>query len=477
MPGSTRRCCPNGRRSHHPRRSPHHPTPLPLRAGIRRLTTTRVANPKTPTGTGGTTTEAATVTGGATARPTTTGITRNGIAIEGTGITTITEITTAIVGTVMKPPIATVMGGIVARTAATTGEVTAIEMDVTLKTTKNGTRMKTVAERKRRSAMTLVDRKRVWVTTLAVVMAMTLPGVALAHDSDEKDPEATTAEAETSQELSSVLATLPVLGSGLNVTITRDEKGEIASVALDPSDGATQVKDGDHRVVFVLGEDGPRVIVKSAKGIVSTKVKADDPADAAGDGVWSGDVFGNGVITIPYNVSFDGITPTITVGTITAPDGVTATVGEPRTKTSDDGDRAVYKVKVVLESGDDDAVVKLYAKTKVNDEGETRVSVSATLLSKDRAKWWWGKDRDHDRDRDHKWDRDNDKRDRDHKWDRDDDRDRNHDRDGDRDRDRDRDHDRDRGDGDRDRDRGGDRDRDRGGDRDRDRGDRGGDDN
>ncbi len=312
--------------------------------------------------------------------------------------------------------------------------------------------------------MTLESKKRVWITALAAVMAMTIPGVALAHDSKEKDPEATTAEAETSQEVSSVLTTLPVLGSGLNVTITRDDNGEIASVALDPSEGATQVKDGDHRVVFVLGEDGPRVVVKSAKGIVSTKVKADDPADAAGDGIWSGDVFGNGVITIPYNVTFDGVTPTITVGAITAPDGVTATVGEPKTKTSDDGDRAVYKVKIQLESGDDEAVVKLYAKTKVNDEGETRVSVSATLLSMDRAKWWWGKDRDHDRDRDHKWDRDDDR-----------DRDRDRDRDDDRDRDRDRD-DRDRG-GDRDRDRDRDGNRDRSGDRDRDRGDRGGDDN
>lgn len=411
---------------------------------------TRVADPKTPTGTGGTTTEAATGTGSGTTALTTTGtIPGNGIEIEGTGITTITEITTAIAGNAMKPPIASVTDGIVAKTTATTIAVTAIATGMTTKTTKNGTRVKTVAERKRRSAMTLVDRKRVWVTTLAVVMVMTLPGVALAHDSEEKDPEATIAEAETSQELSSVLATLPVLGSGLNVTITRDDNGEIASVALDPSDSANQIKDGDHRVVFVLGEDGPRVIVKSAKGIVSTNVKADDPADAAGDGFWSGDVFGNGVITIPYNVSFDGITPTITVGTVTAPDGVTATVSEPRAKTSDDGDRAVYKVKVVLESGDDDAVVKLYAKTKVNDEGETRVSVSATLLSKDRAKWWWGRDRDHDRD--HKWDRDDDKRDRDHKWDRDNDRDRDN---------RDRD----------------DRDRDRG-DRDRDRGDRGGDDN
>jgi hypothetical protein len=317
-----------------------------------------------------------------------------------------------------------------------------------MKTTNTSTRDETVADRKRRSAMTLESKQRVWLTALAVVMAMTIPGVAVAQDSAEKAPgESATEEELSPAELESVLATLPVLGSGLNVTITRDDGGEIVSVGLDPSEGATQVKDGDHRVVFLIGEDGPKVVVKSARGIVQTEVKADDPADASGDGVWTGDVFGTGAISIPYTVAFDGIIPTITVGEITVPEGVTATIGEPKTKTSDDGDRAVYSVKIALESGDDEALIKLYAKAKVDDEGETRVRVSATLLSMDRAKWWFDRDRDHDRDRDDDRDRDRDKdRDRD-RDDRDrDDRDRDDDRDGD---DRDGD-DRDRDDRDRD---------------------------
>jgi hypothetical protein len=288
--------------------------------------------------------------------------------------------------------------------------------------------------------MTLRSRRTMWVTTLAVVLAIFWPGVAMAQDDGESSQEPPPV-------LGEVNATLPVLGSGLDVTIARDDKGHIESVSLDPSDGVTQVKDGDHRVVFLLGDGDTKVIVKSGHGGVQTKVKADDPADVSGDGVWTGDVFGTGVVTVPYTIAFDGNTPIITVGAITAPADVTFEIGEPKVRASEDGQRAFSKVKVKLTSGDDDAVLVLAAKLKTNDEGETRVSVSTTL--RDRGRWDW---HDHDRDRDDKWDRDrDDDSDRNARWDNDHDRGDKWDRGdkGDRDEGRDRDHDDSgRGDGD-----------------------------
>lgn len=251
------------------------------------------------------------------------------------------------------------------------------------------------------------------VTAVVFALVLTLPGVALAGEKKTETPEVETPEAETTEvettteeaeelpvEVTSVLSTLPVLGSGLDVTITRDDDGAIESVALDPNDGATTTKENDHRVVFLLGDGDTEVIVKSVRGFTQTKVKADSTADVAGSGAWSADVFGTGTVTIPYSVSFDGVTPTIAVneGSIVTPGDVTVEIGEGKTKTSDDEDHAFYSLRVKLSSGDQTAVLKLRAKVRVTEEGETKVSVSATLSSRDRVKCHLG-DRRGDRDR------------------------------------------------------------------------------
>ena len=299
--------------------------------------------------------------------------------------------------------------------------------------------------------MTLLIRQKRWWIALAVLTAMMLPGVAYAHEGKE-EPTEVAEEAETNEEtpeVASVLSTLPVLGSGLDVTIERDENGVLTSVALDPASGSP-VKENDHKVVFLLGDGNTEVVVKSAKGIVQTKVKADDPADVSGDGAWTGDVFGTGIVTVPYFVSFEGNNPLITVGSITGPPDVVAEAGEGRLKTSDDGDRAHYKVKVELTSGEQTAVLALKAHLKVDDDGTTRVVVAATLISNDRVDCWLGrgddrdwKDRDGDdesADRDDEVlaaradrddDRDDDREDRDDRWDSEDHDDDREDRDDD----------------------------------------------
>lgn len=285
--------------------------------------------------------------------------------------------------------------------------------------------------------MTLRERKSTLIACLTLAAVVALPGMALAEDDKTAPTEAGTTDsvaASADHQVIEVLTTLPVLGTGLSLTITRDATGAIASVGLDPADAATVIKEKDHKVVFLLSDEDTVVVVKARGGSVRTKVKADATADVTGPGSWSADVFGNGIVTIPYTVSFDGITPTITIGEVIAPDGVTAEVGEAKTRTSDEGDRSSYKVKVKLTSDDERAKVTFVAKVSVNDEGETKVRLAVDLKSYDRFK-----DRDDDRrdKRDH--DDDDDDRHRD-KRDRDDDK-----RGDDRDRDKDDDDDDDNG--------------------------------
>lgn len=278
--------------------------------------------------------------------------------------------------------------------------------------------------------MSIGDRRKTLIVSLALAVFMGLPAVAQAEDAEKEssDDTATTETTIPEHQITEVLSTLPVLGSGLNVTITRDDTGHIASVGLDPADGATTIKETEHKVVFLLGDGDTVVVVKARGGVVQTKVKADATADVTGPGTWSADVFGTGPVTIPYEVSFEGNIPTVTIGDIIAPDGVTAEVGEPKSDIDDDGDEAFYKVKVRLSSGEDTAKVSVAVKTDVDDDGEVKVRLSVTLSTRDRHKDW--DDDDHDR-RGDRWDRDDD-----------DDDDDDHDRRGDSDdRDDDDDHD------------------------------------
>jgi hypothetical protein len=250
-------------------------------------------------------------------------------------------------------------------------------------------------------------RLRILIWVIAALMVAAIPGVAFAGDGD---PTSETDE----YVITEVLATVPVLGAGLDLTITRGLDGAIESVALDPAAGATVLRESDHKVVFLLADGNTEVKIKSKDGRVQTKVSADSTADVTGPGSWSADVFGNGVVTVPYTVSFNGNAPTITVGQIVVPAGVTAEIGEPRID-SDDGEEFYYRISVSLTSGEEGAKLTLKAKTEIDEgDGEVEVRVAASLS-----------DRDHHRDHDDDGERE--------KWDGKDD---DHDSGGDRDRDR-----------------------------------------
>jgi hypothetical protein len=241
-------------------------------------------------------------------------------------------------------------------------------------------------------------RSKALITGLVLTLLATLPGVALAGNDTTEETTSTTTPVPPVTQVTSVL---PVLGSGLTVSLTRDPTGVITEVALDPS-GATIVKEGDHKVVFLLADGDTQVVVKSSSkgkgddataGGVKTTVTADATADVTGPGSWSADVFGTGVVTIPYTVAFDGNVPSITIGDITLPDGVTADVGDPKIKSSDE--KSKFRIKVTLISGENKARVSFLASTRLDEDGELRVKLAVTLDSKNHVRCGWDHDRDH----------------------------------------------------------------------------------
>ena len=247
--------------------------------------------------------------------------------------------------------------------------------------------------------LTIRGRSKALIAGLVLTLTATLPGIAQAGNEATEETTTTTTPVPPVTQVTSVL---PVLGSGLTVSLTRDATGVITEVALDPS-GATIVKEGDHKVVFLLADGDTQVVVKSSSkgegdeataGGVKTTVTADATADVTGPGSWSADVFGTGVVTIPYTVSFDGNVPTITIGDIVLPDGVTAEIGEPKIKTSDE--KSKFRIKVTLISGENKARVSFLASTRLDDDGQLRVKLSVTLNSRDHVRCGWGHDdRDH----------------------------------------------------------------------------------
>jgi hypothetical protein len=240
-------------------------------------------------------------------------------------------------------------------------------------------------------------------------MVGAMPGVAFAGDGDS-DVE--------SEEfvISEVLTSVQIVGVGLDITITRGEGGTIDSVALDPSAGATVVKERDHKVVFLLADGNTTVKVKSREGSIRTKVSADATADVTGPGSWSADVFGTGLVTVPYTISFVDNAPTITVGGVTAPADVIAEIGEPRVD-SDDGEEFSYKIKVRLTSGDERATLTLAARTEVDDDdGEVEVRVTSSLSDRDRHKEHDDDDQDKQGDQGEDSDHRDDDGDRDGDW-------------------------------------------------------------
>jgi hypothetical protein len=125
-------------------------------------------------------------------------------------------------------------------------------------------------------------------------------------------------------------ATLPLLGTSLTVDVTLDGVGNISGVALNPT-GVVSQTSADKSVVKFSNSGGTvKVTVRASGDHMAIKAKA-KLGDLLGAGSWSANVFGTGSATVKYTVGKDGSgDPTVSIGTITTPGGVTATKVGPK---------------------------------------------------------------------------------------------------------------------------------------------------
>jgi len=148
-------------------------------------------------------------------------------------------------------------------------------------------------------------------------------------------------------ETGGMTATLPLLGTPLTVAVTLDAAGSISGVALDPSTALSKTKSGDDFVKFTNTAGSVKVSVKALAGHIAIKAKATQLGDLLGTGSWSSDVFGTGTkSTASYVVGKDASGhPTVTIGTVNTPAGVTwtpapAPIHVVKPGTSKSGDKA-----------------------------------------------------------------------------------------------------------------------------------------
>lgn len=229
------------------------------------------------------------------------------------------------------------------------------------------------------------------LTGVAAAVILALPGAALANT----NPQIAATGGMT--------ATLPLLGSSLTVAVTLDAVGNISDVSLDPIGTYSATGLDAHAVTFANTEGTAQVSVKAKGSRLSIKATVGSLADLLGSGTWSADVFGTGeTTTVAYTIGDAGDgTPTISIDSVSAPSGVTATVIPTETETEDgdleakarvdfssNGFEKRLTIKVSVETGDatadadssgDDSADQPAATLKITLSGKDRQELVGTL--------------------------------------------------------------------------------------------------
>jgi hypothetical protein len=127
-------------------------------------------------------------------------------------------------------------------------------------------------------------------------------------------------------------ASFRLLGTSLTVGVQLDAVGKISLVTLDPNGLVTAKKTTDHSVRFANTDDSVKVTVR-AKGS-SLSISARSTLEGlSGPGTWSADVLGTGAkSTVNYTVGSNGGAPTLTIDSVSAASGITATTTAPAAK-------------------------------------------------------------------------------------------------------------------------------------------------
>ena len=128
-------------------------------------------------------------------------------------------------------------------------------------------------------------------------------------------------------------ATLPLMGTAMQVDIALDTVGVIKTVDVNPLNGMTQTKTDPGYVRFATSDGKTSVSVLARGGRLSLTERT-TLDNLLGSGSWSADVFGTKAkSTVAYTIGKDGDgNPTVTLGTISLASGITATADVAKAK-------------------------------------------------------------------------------------------------------------------------------------------------
>jgi len=168
-------------------------------------------------------------------------------------------------------------------------------------------------------------RTALLVGLAATALLLILPGLVLANTNA---PIA---------ETGGMSATLPLMGTTLTVNIALDSVGKITTVDLNPASGMSETKTDPGYVRFATSAGTTSVSVLARGGRLSLTERT-TLANLQGGGSWSADVFGTGgKSSVAYVIGKDsGGNPTVTLGAIHTPSGISAAVDAPKTTSDKD---------------------------------------------------------------------------------------------------------------------------------------------
>jgi hypothetical protein len=183
--------------------------------------------------------------------------------------------------------------------------------------------------------------------------------------------------------------TLPLFGAPLTIGITTGPGGALTDVSVDPADNTTATQLRPHKVVFESADptdatSTAKVVVRSRKGGQSVSARAGSLAQVSGPGMWSGDLFGDGVTTstVAFTVAGDATAgPDITGITATGATSVVGTV-DKSTDTNADGStdmEAKVSVKFTNTAGDQSRTVSIKVSVETAVDGTTEAKLSISL--------------------------------------------------------------------------------------------------
>ncbi len=177
-------------------------------------------------------------------------------------------------------------------------------------------------------------------------------------------------------------ATLPLLGSSLEVAVTLDGVGNISGVALSPTGTLSATSTSKEVVKFSNTAGTARVTVRASGAKLTIKARA-KLSDLVGAGTWSADVFGTGAkSTVAYTIGTSaGGAPTVAIGAVGTPTGVTSAAIAPKAKSGSKGSSATAGVTF-----SHDGFIKRLTISVGTKGSDGTASLRITLSGRDRQK-------------------------------------------------------------------------------------------